>query len=98
MFGARVVGIMQGAAMSPTEAVKSLRHWALPKTISGTIMCDAADCIETLCAAIATPEVYAGVITPVLEAERDRAIQELREAREELAKFPEAMKELKEQA
>ena len=53
----------------------------------------AADCIETLAAAIATPEVYAGVITEVLEAERDRAIQELREAREIISKFPEAMHE-----
>jgi hypothetical protein len=50
--------------------------------------------IQTLHAALATPEVYAGLVTEVLEDERDRAIQELREAREIIAKFPEAMREI----
>ncbi|MDI9430461.1 MAG: hypothetical protein QM570_01930 [Planctomycetota bacterium] len=43
---------------------------------------------ETLRAAIATPEVYAGVVTKVLEAERDAALAELAEMK---AKSAEAL-------
>ncbi len=57
--------------------------------------CAATEEIKRLRAAIATPEVYAGVVTEVLEAERDRAIQELREAPEIIAKFPDSIAELK---
>ena len=41
--------------------------------------------IATLRAAIATPEVYAGVITKVVEDERDEALSELINCRRQLA-------------
>ena len=86
--------------MIPTEIVQALRKeadfWERAKVgRRGALLKDAAECIETLCAAIATPEVYAGVVTRVLEDERDRAIQELREAREIISRYPEAMGEIK---
>jgi ABC-type transporter Mla subunit MlaD len=45
----------------------------------------------TLKSAIGTPEVYAGVVTRILEEERDRAVRELSESRAERDRLRDAM-------
>lgn len=58
-------------------------------TGSGEWVC--ADCLvaenRQLKAAIATPEVYAGVVSEVVERERDEAVVENKRLREQLAKL-----------